>query len=387
FQETLDRYLEAEDIAGMGSWHFDLQNRTISWSPGVFKLFGLDPSEPVPDFESRLAHVHPDDRAAVATMVERSAASGEEWEMEYRMLLTGGGMIHLLGRGRALRDFNGVIYALAGTIQDISARKEIERMLTQAKQAAEESDRMKSLFLANMSHEIRTPLNGVIGAAKVLSRSELSERQAECVEMISRCGKSLLAIVNDILDLASIEAGKIRLDHVAFDLRSELETVVQTHAQGAISKGLAFACQIDVPVPSMLVGDPVRLKQIISNLLDNAIKFTDLGEVVLRVVMLELNDASVKLSFRVKDTGIGIPLEKQDRLFKAFSQLDESMTKRYAGTGLGLSICKNLAELMGGEIGFVSELGNGSEFVFNVWLEREAFEHKNSLHKISAGCA
>jgi len=383
-QHTLERYLEAEDITHMGSWSYCLSSGKISWSPGVFALFGLDPASVEPSLEEHLLQIHPEDRAKFTAPVELAVSTGASWEVEYRPCTPSATATHLLGRGRALRDFNGQVYALTGTVQDISERKQAEQVLMQAKLAAERSDRMKSLFLANMSHEIRTPLNGVIGAAKMLTKAGLSGRQAECVEMISRCGKSLLRIINDVLDLASIEAGKVKLDHVSFDLRAELEEVTALYAEQAISKGLEFACQIDVPVPSMLIGDPVRLKQIVSNLVDNAIKFTESGNVVLRVIMQELRGGAVKLSFRVKDTGIGIPMEMQDRLFKAFSQVDESMTKRHSGTGLGLSISKNLAALMRAEIGFSSELGEGSEFYLNAWIDREVFERKSSVRKLSA---
>ncbi len=347
-------------------------------------MFDLDPTQPEPEFEAHLLNIHPEDRDKFTAPVNNAIEKGESWSVEYRNILADGRSRYLLGRGRAVRDFNGNICALSGTVQDITERKADEAILTQAKLSAERSDRMKSLFLANMSHEIRTPLNGVIGAAKILSKGSLNERQQECVEMISRCGNSLLTIINDVLDLASIEAGKIKLDKVAFDLRAEIESVVLLLADKAIKKGLEFASQIDVPVPSFLLGDPGRLKQIISNLLGNAIKFTDSGDVVLKVVMQELSSSRVKLSFKIKDTGIGIPLEKQDRLFKAFSQADDSMSKRYQGTGLGLSICKNLTELMGGEIGFTSSFGEGAEFYFTACLEREAFQRKIPARKLSA---
>ncbi|RLC00743.1 MAG: hypothetical protein DRI57_31935, partial [Deltaproteobacteria bacterium] len=259
----------------------------------------------------------------------------------------------------------------------LEVNKQLEQAIAKANEMAEQSEaanQIKGEFLANMSHEIRTPMNGIIGMITLMLKTELDQKQYRYAETVRYCADTLLGIINDILDFSKIEAGKMNMDVTDFDIRTALDEVAEILAAKAYEKGLEFGCIVHHDVPSFLRGDPGRLRQILVNLAGNAVKFTDKGEVVIRVSLDKETDTRITLRFAVADTGIGIPPDLLDHLFEPFSQVDASSTRKYEGTGLGLAISKQLAEMMGGQIQVESEEEKGSVFQFDAVFEKRQQE-------------
>jgi PAS domain S-box-containing protein len=263
----------------------------------------------------------------------------------------------------------GEVPQVAVSIRDVTERREQESALKAARAKAEEATAMKSMFLANMSHEIRTPMNAIIGLSHLALKTALTAKQRDYVSKVHNAGTSLLAIINDILDFSKIEAGKLDIETTDFLIDEVIASVVTLTAQKAHDKGLEFLADVARSIPEQLRGDPLRLAQVLTNLVNNAVKFTERGEIRLKIELLERTGVKVQLKFSVRDTGIGMTREQSARLFQPFSQADMSTTRKHGGTGLGLTISRRLVELMGGEIWLESEPGVGSTFAFTVWLE------------------
>jgi len=331
--------------------------------------------------------VHPEDLAVVQESFETYRATGS-FNQEYRIVQPEGGVRWIHARSYAVMDDLGEVNSHVGVAADITERKLAESALAEAAEQQRQTnhDLETAIDLANEmaaqaemasiakseSHEIRTPMNGVIGMTGLLLDTDLTEEQRRYTETVRASGESLLGLINDILDFSKIEAKKLDLETLDFDLSSLLDDFAATVAMRAHEKGLELTCMADPAVPDHLRGDPGRLRQILTNLTGNAIKFTQAGEVAIRATLDHESSAEVKLRFSVRDTGIGIPADKVGLLFEKFSQVDASTTRRYGGTGLGLAISKQLTELMGGEIGVESTPGQGTEFWFTVTLGKQA---------------
>jgi PAS domain S-box-containing protein len=308
--------------------------------------------------------VHPDDRPHTAQVWSAAVASRSLYQVEHRLRRHDGVYRHMMVRAVPILDEDGTIREWVGIHTDIDDLKRAEGAQREAREAAEAANRAKSEFLANMSHEIRTPMNGILGMTELALDTELTHEQREYLDMVKSSADYLLAVINDILDFSKIEAGKLDLDPIDFNLRDHLDDTVTTLALRAHTKGLELACHVLGDVPDALVGDPGRLRQILVNLIGNAVKFTSAGEVVVRVAKESQDAGGVGLHFSVQDSGIGIPREKLGLLFQAFSQVDTSTTRKYGGTGLGLAISSQLVKLMGGRVWVESEPGKGSTFHF-----------------------
>ena len=294
----------------------------------------------------------------------------ERANVEYSMVTMNGNdqPVELVIYEAPFFDNKGVVSGIVGMFLDVTKRNELERELVEAKETADRSAKVKGEFLANMSHEIRTPMNAIIGMAHLAMGAQLNEKQANYVNKIDIAAKQLLRLINDILDYSKIEAGKIEIEQTAFGLDKLLETVSTVTSIKAEEKNLELVFDIPPSLPNSFIGDPLRLSQVLINLVGNAVKFTDSGSVTIKIVAKSIDEKNTELKFSVKDTGIGMDRQQQKRLFSSFSQADSSITRKYGGTGLGLTISQQLVKLMGGEIYLESTLGEGSEFYFNVNL-------------------
>ncbi len=368
-KDVSNRMALATDNAGIGFWDYDVVSGTLTWDHWMYRLYGMQPSNELGPYALWTKHLHPDDRVAAEQAIAHSVQTGARFVSSFRIVWADGSIHHLQAFGKLTTDTSGRATRIVGTNWDITEAKNLEQSLLEARAKAELATRAKSEFLANMSHEIRTPMNAVLGMLKLMHSTELSTRQVDYLHKAEGAAKSLLGLLNDILDFSKIDAGKMqlevqpfRLDHLMRDL-----SVMLSASVGA--KPVEVLFDIDPKVPKALLGDALRLQQVLLNLSSNAIKFTAYGEVVVQIQVQALEAAQNTLRFAVRDTGIGIAPENQQHIFSGFSQAEASTTRRYGGTGLGLSISKRLVELMGGELRLDSVLGQGSTFYFTISLE------------------
>ncbi len=387
-RETNDRFLLATRAGSVGVWQRDIPDNRQIWDEQMFRLYGIDREQFSGAYEDWARCLHPADRDRV--MAENAAAvrGNGEVDTEFRVVWPDGSVHTVRALAQVQRDAEGKPLRVIGTTWDVTPQKEAARALEEnnllLKEAMERAERLaaeaaransaKSDFLATMSHEIRTPMNGVIGMAGLLLDTDLNPEQRHYAEAAHDSGESLLRIINDILDFSKIEAGKLKLEEVEFDPFSLVEDVAAVVAVQAHSKGLELCSLLDPVIPTRLIGDPGRLRQILVNLVGNAVKFTTKGEVSIRASVDSESETDCLLRLTVRDTGIGIPKDKLDLLFDKFSQVDSTTTREFGGTGLGLAISKRLSKQMGGHIGVQSEQGVGSEFWVTVRLRKAAHD-------------
>ncbi len=369
--EAEERFRLAIEAVSDGIFDWEFRRSKPRFNPSFFTMLGHPADTPDPDWQTLRRFVHPRDRERVDTVIsECRAAQRDSFQVEARVRVRGGGWQWILARGRVvLRGDDGAAQRLVGTTTDITEERQRTSELVSARNRAQQADRAKSQFLAAMSHEIRTPMNGVLGFAEMLDTTDLNQTQQEFVESIRTSGETLLALLNDILDLSKIEAGHMDLEQRAFDLSLCIESVVQLFRMQSEAKHVPIRVVLAEGLPEMVVGDSTRLKQVLSNLVSNAMKFTEVGSVTIEVEESDAGNPNYHdISIAVKDTGIGIAPEVQARLFRPFSQGDASVARRYGGSGLGLSISRQICRLMLGDLLLQSERGKGSTFTARVKL-------------------
>ncbi|MBS0354497.1 MAG: response regulator [Proteobacteria bacterium] len=360
-QRTAD-LREAQRIALVGSWHLDLATNDVTWSEELYRMFNADPKLPPPNYTTHNNIFTPESWSRLSAALAKTTETGIPYELELQTRRNDGSSGWILVRGERTCDDAGRPMAIAGITMDITARKETERLLNEAKEAAETASVAKSAFLANMSHEIRTPLNAITGMAHILRRSGLTSEQTDRLNKIEAAGNHLLEIINAILDLSKIEAGKFQLEEI-------IETVANMVSHTVSTKGLRLFIDPH-PMPDDLLGDHTRLQQALLNYIGNAVKFTQQGNITISAGIEDETPDDALIRFAVTDTGIGIAKEALPRLFEAFEQADSSLNRRYGGTGLGLAITRKIAQIMGGDAGVSSQLGEGSTFWFTVRLKK-----------------
>ncbi len=361
--ESRYRLLFERSLAGV--YRCTVDGRMLDVNEACFRIFGYASREEHLAHNASEAWFEPAarDEFVARLTTEKSLANREACYRRHD-----GTPVWVLESATLLEGQPGAPAVIEGTLIDITTRKQAEEEMHRATQAAESANQAKSEFLANMSHEIRTPMNGIVGMTELLLHTDLNAEQLEYADLVLKSADSLLLIINDILDFSKVESGKMQLETIDFVLRTAIEEVADLLADRAQSKGVEMACLIHHDLPVVVRGDPGRLRQILTNLIGNSIKFTAMGEVVLRAKLVADSGDHVTVRFDITDTGIGISPEGRSRLFQSFSQADGSTTRRFGGTGLGLVISKSLTELMGGEIGVESEPGEGSTFWFTVRL-------------------
>ncbi|MBK8046320.1 MAG: PAS domain S-box protein [Anaerolineales bacterium] len=350
-----------------------LNGTIVSWNRGAERLYGYRAAEVIGQPITIL--LPPDDSENPLHLLAGIGDDTDIHHYEARRVAKSGRVVDVALTISPMRDSSGRLIGASTIARDITERKSIEKALLHAKEAAEQADRAKSLFLANMSHEIRTPMNAITGLTSLLLDTPLTHEQHDYIETIRQSANALLNVINEVLDFSKIESGNLELEMQPFSLAQCIEDALDLFTVPAAEKGIELTYQIAADIPDAFDGDVTRIRQILVNLIGNAVKFTERGEVAIDVsqdidaVHLRRTDTSLVLQFAVRDTGVGIPSDRSDRLFRSFSQADASTTRKYGGTGLGLAISRRLAELMGGAMWVVSEVGRGSTFLFTLRLQ------------------
>ena len=351
-----------------GLWELDAATRELWVSPLFATMLGLQQEDFSADKATLFELIHPDCAVPLHAAIERCIKDGTAVSQELRARTKAGEWRWFRFHGALAHNADGVTLMVSGSMRDITESRHYQQALIEATETAARANRAKSEFLANMSHEIRTPMNGVIGMVELLIETPLNPMQRDYVETVRDSASALLTVINDILDFSKVEAGKLELEHLDIDVRDTVEDVARMLAIQAHAKGLEVIALIDPDLPDLVRGDAGRLRQVLLNLGGNAVKFTQNGEIAIECKLLRQDDKGLMVRCEVRDTGMGIPANRIEALFSAFTQVDSSTTRRFGGTGLGLSIVKRLVDLMGGEVGVTSEEGRGSTFWFTASL-------------------
>ncbi len=362
-QELQKRLSLALHASKVGVWEWNLKTNELFWDHQMLELFGISQEQFEGQLDDWLRRIHPDDLETFKKELQKSTSKPNNLDSQFRVILPSEEMKNLKALAQLTYDYEHDCEKLVGVSWDITKNVSATRELKEAKEEAEKATEIKSQFLANMSHEIRTPMNGVLGTVDLLELSELSNEQRKMINTIKRCGKNLMVILNDILDLSRIQAGKLQIERTAFNLQKVLLDIRALFLSSAQDKNLDFIIETSNNLPANLVGDPTRIKQIISNLVSNALKFTLSGNITIKTELtIEAGDFC-EIMISVTDTGVGLNQKQAENfLFHDFTQADASTTRQFGGTGLGLSISKGLCELMNGDIKYIPNQGPGSTF-------------------------
>ncbi|MDC7825006.1 PAS domain S-box protein [Pseudomonas sp. BLCC-B13] len=367
-----DQLVLAAEVAELGIWSWTPADNCLQWNARMFELYE-QPEElgesGALNYQHWRERVHPDDVEATEAKLQALVVGEGVYDPVFRILRADGEVLYIQAGAQIERDDDGLPVRVTGINRDITAQLELERRLRDAKEQADAASSAKSAFLANMSHEIRTPMNAVLGMLQLVQATELNPRQLDYVEKAHGAAQSLLGLLNDILDYSKIEAGKLQLDLHRFELEPLLRDLAVVLAGNQGQKDIEVMFDLDAELPGALIGDSLRLQQVLINLAGNALKFTHQGQVVVSLHQLRRDAQRVALRVAVSDTGIGISPEQLTRIFDGFTQAEASTTRRFGGTGLGLVICKRLIELMGGTLQVESQVGKGSRFWFDIELE------------------